>query len=116
MGGQIAITMLLNDPSLAEKLVLCAPAGFEVFSDWDAALFETSIGVFDYFSTEENSLIKTIRNSFFNYQSHADEMIHDLIGLLSRYPVTEYRKMMKACVHGMLHEPVYDKLHLITHP
>jgi len=116
MGGQIALTAVLNAPEIAERLILCAPAGFEVFTPWEASLYETSISVFDYFSTEENSLTKSIRSSFYHYTHQADEMISDLIGLLSRYPLSEYRRMVNACIHGMLHEPVYNSLHLIQQP
>jgi len=116
MGGQIAMTAALNEPTIAEQLVLCAPAGFEVFTPWEASIYETSLSVFDYFSTEQNSLIKSIRSSFYHYTQQADEMIEDLIGLLSKYPLSEYRRMVNACIHGMLHEPVYNSLHLLTQP
>lgn len=116
MGGQIALTTALLQPRLAKGLLLCAPAGFEVFTPWEATLYETSIGILDYFSTEENSLSKSIRSSFYQYTQQADEMIDDLVKLLARYPITEYRRMMNACIHGMLHEPVFDRLHEILQP
>lgn len=116
MGGQIAMTIVLNNPEIADALILCAPAGFEVFTPWDAGLFETSISVFDYFSTEESSLVKSIRSSFYHYTLQADDMINDLLQLMNHYPLNDYRKMMKACIHGMLHEPVYNSLHLIKQP
>jgi pimeloyl-ACP methyl ester carboxylesterase len=116
MGGQIALATALNHPQLAEGLLLCAPAGFEVFTPWEATMYQTSISVFDYFSTEENSLTKSIRSSFYHYTHQADEMIEDLIGLMSKYPMTEYRRMINACIHGMLHEPVYNRLNLIAQP
>jgi len=116
MGGQIAMTTSLNYPGIAEALVLCAPAGFETFTPWEASMYQTSISLFDYFSSEENSLSKSIRSSFYHATHQADEMIEDLIGLMSKYPTAEYRKMINACIHGMLHEPVYERLHLITEP
>ena len=116
MGGQIAITTLLNHPAAAEKMILCAPAGFEVFTPWEAGIFQTSISIFDYFSSEEHSLSQTIRNSFYNYAPQAEEMVRDLVGFLRTYPLTEYRRMIQACIHGMLHEPVYNSLHLIRQP
>lgn len=116
MGGQIAMETALRHPKLVEKLILCAPAGFEIFTSWEATLYETSISVLDYLSTEANSITKAIRSSFYHYTHQADEMIKDLTGLLSRYPLTEYRKMVAACVHGMLHEPVYDRLPRILQP
>ncbi len=116
MGGQIVMTALLRQPDLAERLVLIAPAGFEVFTPWEATMYQASISVFDYFSSEENSLTKSIRSSFHHYTHQADDMIRDLLKLMSGYPVADYRKMIHACIHGMLHEPVYNSLHLIRQP
>ena len=116
MGGQVALTTAINHPELVKKLVLCAPAGFEVFSQWDASMYQTSISVFDYFSTEQNSLTKSIQSSFYHYTSQADDMISDLVKLIDRYPMVEYRAMLNACIHGMLHEQIYDSLHLIQAP
>ncbi len=114
MGGQIALTTLLSYPGIAEKLILCAPAGFEVFTPWEAAVYQTSLTVFDYFSTEKNSLIKSIRSSFYHSTHQADEMIQDLTRLMDLYPISAYRRMVNACIHGMLHEPVFEHLHRIT--
>lgn len=116
MGAQIAVTLLLNEPAAAEKLVLCAPAGFETFSGLEKSIYHNSLHLFDFFSTEENSLRKTIRSSFYHFPGQANEMIDQLVLLLKTYPVQQYRRMIDACITGMLHEPVFDKLHLINQP
>lgn len=116
MGGQIILNLVINHPSICEKLVLCAPAGFETFMPFERALYKSSIHFFDFFSTEENSLRKTIRTSFFNYPAYIEGMIQELVDLMKRRNVSEYRAMIEACVNGMLEEPVFDWLHTVKQP
>ncbi|MBS1783651.1 MAG: alpha/beta hydrolase [Bacteroidetes bacterium] len=116
MGGQIAIRVLLNKPTIAKALVLCAPAGFEVFTNWEATMYENSISVLDFFSTEQNSLAKSIRSSFFHYTNQADKMIENLTRIMDARSINGYRKMLNACIHGMLTETVHDSLSQIKVP
>lgn len=116
MGGQIAINTLFLYPNIAQKLILCAPAGFEVFTSWEATMYHTSINMFDYFASEESSLRNSIKSSFSHYNHQADDMIDDLIKLLDAYPYKEYRKMVDDCIYSMLNHPVFNKLHKIKQP
>jgi pimeloyl-ACP methyl ester carboxylesterase len=116
MGGQIAITTLLHYPGIAEKLVLCAPAGFEVFTAMEKAMYHTTLNFFDLFSNEENSLRQTIRSSFYNIPSQGDSMIAQLVGIMKSYPVRMYRSMIDACIQSMLQEPVYNHMFRIQQP
>ncbi|RYF97006.1 MAG: alpha/beta hydrolase [Chitinophagaceae bacterium] len=116
MGGQIALTLALKEPTLVKKVILCAPAGLETFTPFELSFYQTTISFLDFFSTEENSLKKLIRSSFYHYTHQADDMIEDLTTLLKLQPAQQYRKMVEACIHGMLHEPVLNSLHLITQP
>ncbi|HXS36191.1 MAG TPA: alpha/beta hydrolase [Flavipsychrobacter sp.] len=116
MGGQIAITMLLNAPHCANQLILCAPAGFEVFTPMEKSFYHSSIQLFDFFSSEENSLRKTIQSSFYHYPQQADEMADELVAILKTYPTRAYRDMIDKSIAGMLNEPVFNGLHLITQP
>jgi len=113
MGGQIGVTMLLNQPDCAKELILCAPAGFETFTPFETTIYRSSVHFLDMFSTDENSLSKTIKSSFYNYPSQANEMINELIDLMKAYPAKTYRNMIDGCINGMLHEPVFNSLHLI---
>lgn len=116
MGGQIAITALLQNPGAASRLILCAPAGFEIFSPLEAALYKTSLSMFSFFSSDENSLKKSVYSSFYKNIHQADGMIQDLISLMHRHPAHEYSEMVKACISGMMDEPVFNSLHLIRQP
>ncbi len=116
MGGQIALTLLLNAPEAAHKLVLCAPAGFEQFNAFEKNMYRSAIGFADFFSNNESNLRKSIHSSFFQNTHQADGIIEDLVGILKHYPTAAYKKMLDACVHSMMNEPVYDNLHKIKQP
>ncbi len=113
MGGQIALTLLANEPSAAQKLILCAPAGFEVFNTFERNIYQASINFLDLFSSEENSLRQSIRSSFYHYPEQANELIQELVGQMKSYPIRTYRNMIEKCIAAMLNEPVFDKLHTI---
>jgi pimeloyl-ACP methyl ester carboxylesterase len=113
MGGQIAMTLLLNAPDAAEKLVLCAPAGFEQFNAFEKSMYRSAIGLADFFSTDESNLRKSIHSSFFQNAHQADGIIEDLVAILRHYPSSKYKKMLDACVQSMMDEPVYNNLHKI---
>jgi len=116
MGGQIAMTLLINQPECAKGLILCAPAGFEQFSEFEKSMYHNTIKLLDNFSTDENSLKKTIRSSFYNYPPQADEMVNDLVAILKNHSVKSYRKMIDGCIAGMLREPVFNELDQIQQP
>lgn len=116
MGGQIAITALLNKPTCAQWLVLCAPAGFETFTPVEKDIYQRALQFFDLFSTEENSIRKAVQSSFYHVPTQGDEMIQDLTRILNSYPIHVYRSMIDACIAGMLNEPVFNRLHLIRQP
>jgi pimeloyl-ACP methyl ester carboxylesterase len=117
MGGQTALRLTINHPEAIERLVLCAPAGFETFNPFQLSLYKNSIMFFDYFSSEENSLKNVIKTSFYKYPEFIDGMTEQLISLMhNAQSKQEYRKMIEACVDGMLHEPVYHELNKIKQP
>lgn len=113
MGSQIAVELVTGAPSCCEKLVLCAPAGFETFKGWEKAIYKSSIHLVDFFSTEENSLRKVIYSSFFKQPKQSDDMITELVTIMKSYSISHYRKMIEGCLDGMLNEEVFDKLKLI---
>lgn len=116
MGGQIAMTSLLRHPNIAKKLVLLAPAGFEVFTAMDKTLYYSTIHLMDFLSSEENSLRTTIESSFYNQHKQGEEVISELIELMRGYKMGYYRRMIESCIKAMLEEPVLPKLATIELP
>jgi pimeloyl-ACP methyl ester carboxylesterase len=116
MGGQVAMTLALKYPDIMKGLVLCAPAGFEQFNDWEKNLYRSTMFFVDLISNEENSLRKTIQNSFYILPDNAQEVIRELIGQMRLQDRQQYRRMIEMCINGMLDEPVYHKLEEIKVP
>lgn len=116
MGGQIAIRALADTPGCAERLILCAPAGFEQFSEIDKVLYQSSMQYMSWFSNDEYNLQETLRNSFYNFPRGAETMIRDLTAFLRRQQSSDYKRMVDQCVLSMLNEPVFDRLKTISHP
>lgn len=116
MGGQICINLVANQPDAAQKLVLCAPAGLETFNGLQRSVYKGTINFLDLFSSEENSLRKVVRTSFYQYPEQTEEMLQELIGIMHDEPIGRYRKTIEECINGMLDEPVYDKLVLLEPP
>jgi pimeloyl-ACP methyl ester carboxylesterase len=110
MGGQIALTLMLKVPQAAEKMILCAPAGFEQFNVFEKTMYRSAIGMADMFSSDESSLRNSIYSSFYKNPNQADGMIDDMVKILKSYPSSTYKKMMDASIKGMLDEPVYERL------
>jgi len=116
MGGQIAVTAALKKPDCAQALILCAPAGFEVFSTLERTMFHSSIHLMDFFSSEEQSLRHTIENSFYRHHRQGEDVIVELTKLMKTYKLQYYRKMIETCIKSMLSEPVFEQLNRVPHP
>jgi len=116
MGGQIAMTLALKYPEAISGLILCAPAGFEQFNDWEKNLYRSTMYFVDMVSNEENSLRKAVQNSFYMLPDNVQPFIQQLIGNMHTQDRKLYRRMTEACISGMLDEPVYERLPEIKHP
>ena len=113
MGGQIILNLAINQPDACSKIVLCAPAGFEQFNVFERSMYKTGINFFDFFTTDEFNLRNTIQTSFYAAPKFVGSMIQELIELMNRQPVHQYRKMIEGCIDGMMNEPVFDQLSTI---
>ena len=113
MGGQVAITTVIKYPECANALVLCAPAGFEEFTDMEKTLYHSTLQMIDFISSDEHSLRSTINHSFYRKQPHVEHMIKELVEIMKTYKPQNYKKMLDGCIKSMLAHQVHDKLQLI---
>ena len=113
MGGQVAMRLLIDRPECAQRLVLCAPAGFEEFSALDKTIFYAGYHVFDFVASEESMLRQTIEHSFYHHHKQAEGVVKELVDIMRSYGVGYYRKMLDGCVKGMLEEPVLHEVQKI---
>ncbi len=114
MGGQVAMATAIAYPKCAESLILCAPAGFERFSSLEKTMYYATLHMFDFISSEEHSLRKTIETSFFKNHSQGEGIVKELVGLMKTYTGGYYKKMVEACIRSMLEDSVFDQLDEIT--
>jgi len=116
MGGQISLTTANLYPGSLRGLILCATAGFEEFSEWEKSLYKNTMFFVDMVSNEENSLRKAVQNSFYIMPDTAPALAQQLVDLMKLHNKGQYRKMLEACISGMLDEPVYSILPEIDVP
>lgn len=116
MGGQIAIWLALQKPSALENLILCAPAGFEVFQPWEKAIFRNAMMFMDFVMDEEQSLKQVLENSFYHFPESVRGYSRQLLDILRKKDKRRYRKILEQCINGMLDEPVDDLLPEIKCP
>lgn len=116
MGGQISLMFALMHQPLLKGLIVCAPAGFETFNDWEKSLYRNTMYFVDMVSNEETSLRKAIQNSFYIMPDNAPAFTQQLVDLMKLQDRTHYRYMIDSCINAMLDEPVYDRLPEIKTP
>jgi pimeloyl-ACP methyl ester carboxylesterase len=116
MGGQVAMATAIKYPQCAEKLALCAPAGFEVFTEMEKSMYHSALHLIDYISSDENNLRQTIENSFYHKPEQGEGIVAELVNIMKTYRPNYYKKMLDGCIMSMLDDSVYDRLHLIKLP
>jgi pimeloyl-ACP methyl ester carboxylesterase len=111
MGGQVAITLALQQPDYLERLVLAAPAGLETFSPENRAFFATYVQPQIIRATTVPQIEANFALNFYEMPDDARFMVEDRLAL--RQDTQAYRyysEMIPRCVLGMLDEPVADRL------
>lgn len=116
MGGQVSVFAALASPQKIKNLVLCAPAGFEVFTQTEKTIFKGLFKVGDLFMSESTYLRNIIQQSFYDFPKTAEEIITQLIEIVSKEQIKEYRRMIEACIDSMLSQPVLNKLKQVQCP
>lgn len=116
MGAQIAMTAVLMEPRCCDKLVLCAPAGFEKFSAQERMMYNASLSYMSWFTGNEQAIHQLIRVGFHKLPVDVAELIDTMTSIADRQPVRHYKMMTERCINAMLDEPVYPRLGEITQP
>jgi sodium/pantothenate symporter len=117
MGGQSSIAAVLEAPSLYQKLVLVAPAGFESFNaaamQWVRTMYKPAL----LKAMSEDQIIRNFEANFYQFPEDAQFMIDDRMQLRADDEAySHYCRMIPKCVMGMLDAPVFERLPEITLP
>ncbi len=116
MGGQVAITTVLQEPGIAQKLVLLAPAGFETFSRTERTLVRSFSSPALLRATPDEQLRQNIEANFYDFPADAEFMVSDRLKLKRSDAYPDYCRMIPKCMIGMVDEPVYKRLPEIRTP
>ncbi len=110
MGGQIALTEVLQGNDRVKKMILLAPAGIETFSDqekmWLRAVYTPEM----LMNTSEAQIRKNFELNFVKFPADAEFMYQDRLRLRQTSEYAAYCRMIPRCVNGMLEEPVFERL------
>jgi pimeloyl-ACP methyl ester carboxylesterase len=111
MGGQVALTLALQEPDYLNRLVLAAPAGLETFSAENRGFFATYVQPSIIRATTEPQIKANFALNFYEMPEDARFMVEDRLMMREDTQAYHYYcEMIPRCVLGMLDEPVADQL------
>ncbi|MEJ2005038.1 MAG: alpha/beta hydrolase [Cyclobacteriaceae bacterium] len=110
MGGQIAMTAVLQEPGIFEKLVLLAPAGFETFTSEQAAWLKSVFTPASVLNSTEAQLRVNWSLNFYKMPANVEFMIDDRLAMAEASDFEDYASNIAGSVSAMLDEPVFDRL------
>lgn len=119
MGGQIAMTTVLETDAPIKKLVLLAPAGLETFSENDRQWFRQVVSPEAMMSLPDERIEQNFDLNFYGNKLPEDArfMLEERLQLKEDETVlANYYDMYVKCIHGMLDGPVFDRLDKIKTP
>jgi pimeloyl-ACP methyl ester carboxylesterase len=116
MGGQIAIVTALEYPEKVKNLILVDPAGFELFHPGQRLWFKDVMSPNLVRLTSLEAIETNLATNFYNMPDDAFFMIEDRIAMRTADDFENYCYAVSQSVTGMVDEPVFDKLKLITQP
>ena len=116
MGGQISITTSLLYPSIVEKMVLVAPAGFERFNKGQSQWFRDVMTFDGVRLTTTEAIQNNLASNFYHLPAEADFMVTDRISMRSASDFYGYVYAVVQSVNGMVSNPVIDYLSDVKTP
>ncbi len=116
MGGQISISAVIKYPELIKKLILLAPAGIEVFEEWERNFIIVTYDDELVCAGVDEVIRKNMEFNFYNMPADTRFLIDDAISMKQFNNFNHYREVIRNCVRSMLEQPVSDKLYLLTQP
>lgn len=116
MGGQIAMVTALQYPEIVQKLVLVAPAGFEVFDEGEKQWFREVVTIESVRLTTAQQIHANLVSNFYNMPADAEFMITDRLAMRAAADFEWYCYAIQQSVRGMVDEPVFNALPKISQP
>lgn len=115
MGGQISMITALHHPQRVKRLVLISPAGFERFTDGEAAWMQNAVTADFVNDTPIRQIDVNLKSNFYQMPADAEFMITERIQMRGAREFDRYCYAVSKNVAAMLDAPVWDKLDQIQH-
>lgn len=116
MGGQISMVLALEKPELVKRLILVDPAGFEAFHAGQKNWFKEVMTPNLVRLTTVEAIETNLASNFYRLPDDALFMIEDRIAMRDANDFENYCLAVARSVHGMVDEPVLDKISAIKIP
>ena len=116
MGGQISMVTAMHYPEKVKKVILVDPAGFERFHEGQKQWFRDVMTVNLVKTTSADAIASNLAYNFYNMPDDAEFMITDRIAMRTAKDFEHYCYAVTRSVHGMVDQPVIDKLENIKQP
>ncbi len=114
MGGLIALKIALRKKISLNGLILCAPAGFEIYTPHESVLFKSAITMGNFLNLDETQMSHSVRSSFYHQNEITEKIIADLTKIIHQNNRSHYRSMLEQSIHSMLDEQIFRELKNIT--
>lgn len=116
MGGHISIATTLSYPQLIDRLILLAPAGFEIFTDDDKAWIKKNNSAELLTMLSEKQIRYNYEINFFIMPDDLEPMITDRIKMKSWKNHKDYCRIVSNSLNGLLDYPIFSRLSEISQP
>lgn len=111
MGAQIAVVAALMENTIIDKLVLTAPAGFEVFNEYQKTWFESISSPEIIANLTTDQVIQNFELNFYDFPEDASFMIEDRFEIIrDQQYFNFYCKLIHYGTMSMLNEPIFNRL------
>ncbi|MCB2205593.1 alpha/beta hydrolase [bacterium] len=116
MGGQIAMTMVLDGSSHVKRLILLSPAGIERFKDGEGRWMKGAVTPEFVMATDEAAIRANLASNFSCWRDELEWMVEERVRMAKVPEFERFAYAVSRCVAAMIDEPVWKDLEKLTVP
>ena len=116
MGGQIAMTMVLQGSAHARRLLLLSPAGIERFGDGEGRWLKGAVTPEFVIATPEDRIRTNLTGNFYDWRDDLEWMVEERVRMAKDPDFERFAYVVSRCVAAMVEEPVWQKLDRVDVP
>lgn len=110
MGGQIAMTMVLQGSARVQRLLLLSPAGIERFGDGEGRWLKDAVSPAFVINTSERQVRANLSANFFSWSDAFEWMVEERVRMAKHPEFEQFAYAVSCCVAAMVDEPVWHRL------